>query len=83
MPQALRVLEAHLGTPEAPNPEGWRAAIRVFEHRFGRAPDQRVEPNGLPDDPAQIEALSWSRLQLLAAQLIEVPPGRNQDDHSE
>jgi hypothetical protein len=50
-PKALRVLRAHLGEGDEVNPHAWRAALRVFEHAYGRAPEQAVEPDGLPDDP--------------------------------
>jgi hypothetical protein len=65
------VLRAHLGEGEGVNPHAWRAALRVFEHPYGRAPEQAVEPDGLPDDPSEIENLSWVRMRVLAARYSE------------
>src|SRR5438874_13679147 len=55
VPKALKVLTAHLGEGDEMNPEAWRAALRVFEHAFGRAPEQ-AEPEG--SVVADLEALS-------------------------
>jgi hypothetical protein len=70
-PKALKVLRAHLGEDDEVNPHAWRAALRVFEHAYGRAPEQASEPDGLPDDPAEIENLSWVRMRVLAARYSE------------
>jgi len=49
IPKSLQVLRAHLGDGDTVNPDAWRAALRVFEHAYGRAPEQ-VEPvAGLPE----------------------------------
>jgi hypothetical protein len=40
-PKALKVLKAHLGEGDEVNPHAWRAALRVFEHAYGRAPSDR------------------------------------------
>ena len=37
IPKSLQVLRAHLGEGDSVNPEAWRAALRVFEHAYGRA----------------------------------------------
>jgi hypothetical protein len=49
VPKALKVLKAHLGEGDEVNPDAWRAALRVFDHQFGRAPEQ-VEEVVLPAD---------------------------------
>jgi hypothetical protein len=41
VPKALRVLNEHLDTD---GPQAWRAALRVFEQAYGRAPEQAEEP---------------------------------------
>ena len=57
------------------NPDAWRAALRVFEHAYGRAPEQ-VEPVvGLPEDALAIQAMGWRETQVLAMRLIEDLPG--------
>ena len=35
VPKALKVLNAHL---DKVGPDAWRAALRIFEHQYGRAP---------------------------------------------
>jgi hypothetical protein len=40
VPKALRVLSEHL---DKGGPDAWRAALRVFEHAYGRAPEQPEE----------------------------------------
>ncbi len=41
VPRALQVIAAHLGGPgEEVNPDAWRAALRVFEHSYRRAPER-------------------------------------------
>jgi hypothetical protein len=74
------VLRAHLGEGDEVNLHAWRAALRVFEHAYGPAPEQAVEPDGLPDDPAEIENLSWVRMRVLAARYPEELEG-NGDAH--
>src|SRR6185503_20768380 len=41
VPKALRVLNEHL---DKGGPDAWRAALRIFEHQYGRAPEQPEEP---------------------------------------
>jgi hypothetical protein len=73
VPAAIRSLQAHLGDGD---PTAWRAALRVFEHAFGRAPEQAVEELVVPESAAEITNMSWMQLRLLAAQLVaEVPSG--------
>jgi hypothetical protein len=60
-PRALAVLKVHLSEPDEPNPEAWRAALRVFEHAFGRPEDRVDVPPEDPlegiDDPEEIRAM--------------------------
>src|SRR5262249_17052870 len=71
VPAASKSLRAHLGDGD---PNAWRAALRVFEHAFGRAPEQ-VEEFGLPGTPDEIANLSWTQLRVLAASLtLETTP---------
>src|SRR5580765_5420005 len=74
VPKALKVLKAHLGEGDEVNPDAWRAALRVFEHQFGRAPEQ-VEEVVLPTDADGVAALSWQQLQILAATIMREPFG--------
>jgi hypothetical protein len=53
-------------------PDAWRAALRVFEHQFGRAPEQ-IEEVVLPAEVEGVAALSWQQLQILAATLMSEP----------
>jgi hypothetical protein len=63
VPKALRVLNEHLDTG---GPDAWRAALRVFEHAYGRAPEQPADDVGLPDNPDDVASLSWEQLKILA-----------------
>jgi hypothetical protein len=70
VPKALEVLDAHLGDGNDVNPDAWRAALRVFEHQFGRAPEQ-VDEGGVFAEPAdEIAGLSWMQLRIMAARLV-------------
>jgi hypothetical protein len=60
-----------------PPPERFR---RVGACSDTRAPEQAVEPDGLPDDPSEIENLSWVRMRVLAARYSEELEG-NGDVH--
>jgi hypothetical protein len=66
VPKAVRVLQAHLGEGETVNPHAWRAALRVFEHAYGRAPEAVEEPLAFPDTADALQALSWEQMKLLA-----------------
>src|SRR5262245_5869581 len=44
VPPAIKSLKAHLGDGD---PEAWRAALRVFEHAFGRPQEQPLAPEDL------------------------------------
>jgi hypothetical protein len=67
VPKAVLVLRAHLGEGDEVNPGAWRAALRLFEHAFGRAPEAVEEPIRLPDSEEAILALSWREMTSLAA----------------
>jgi hypothetical protein len=56
VPKALRVLNEHL---DKGGPDAWRAALRVFEHAYGRAPEQPDEPFVMPTTIEEVEKLSW------------------------
>jgi hypothetical protein len=58
VPKALRVLNEHL---DKGGPDAWRAALRVFEHAYGRAPEQ-------PEELLVMEKLSWGQLLYLAGE---------------
>src|SRR6478736_8817087 len=55
VPAAIKSLPAHFGDGD---PTAWRAALRVFEHAFGRAPEQ-TEEAVLPIDPDGVASLTW------------------------
>jgi len=69
VPKALKVLNAHL---DKGGPDAWRAALRIFEHQYGRAPEQPEEPFVMPTTVEEVEKLSWGQLLYLA--------GENADD---
>jgi hypothetical protein len=65
VPPAMKSLKAHLGDGD---PDAWRAALRVFEHAFGRAPDQ-VEEMPVLTGPDDIANLTWTQMRVIAATL--------------
>src|SRR3954468_24761669 len=67
VPRSLQVLKAHLGDGE-PNADAWRAALRVFEHAFGR-PKEEPEPV-IPEDSLDLQAMSSSELAALRRRLL-------------
>ena len=71
IPASLRCLGAHLGDEQNPNPDAWRAALKLLELRFGAAPTE-AENVSLPVAADDVERMSWQQLQLLAASLITV-----------
>ena len=64
----MKVLNAHL---DKGGPDAWRAALRIFEHQFGRAPEQPEEPFVMPTTVEEIEKLSWGQLLYLAGENAE------------
>ena len=65
VPKAVRVLNDHLDSGRA---DAWRSAWRVFEHAYGRAPEQPEEPFVMPTTVEEIQKLSWSQLLYLAGE---------------
>ena len=65
VPKALRVLNEHL---DLGGPDAWRAALRVFEHAYGRAPEQPEERLVMPETVEDVEKLSWGQLLYLAGE---------------
>ena len=63
-PRAILVLKAHLDEGRS----SWRAALRIFEHQFGRAPEQAVEPFVMPETIEDLEKLSTRHLLYLAGE---------------
>ena len=59
------------------NPGAWRAALRVFEHAYGRAPEAVDEPLPFPDTPEALAALSWEQMKVLAATFTAAEPALN------
>ena len=53
------MLNAHL---DRGGPDAWRAALRIFEHQYGRAPEQPDEPFVMPTTVEEVEKLSWGQL---------------------
>ena len=68
VPKALRVLNEHL---DKGGPDAWRAALRVFEHAYGRAPEQPEERLLMPETVEEAEKLSWGQLLYLAGEHAE------------
>jgi hypothetical protein len=75
VPKSLQVLRAHLGEGDAVNPDAWRAALRVFEHAFGRAPEQAEPVIELPATVEAVRAMGWREMEVLAGRLIQDVPG--------
>jgi hypothetical protein len=71
-PKALKVLEAHLGEGDEANPDAWRAALRVFEHEFGR-PGEMSEPE--PEAIFDARAMTPEQRKAAIAELLEKHPG--------
>jgi len=66
------------GGPGDGDPNAWRAALRVFEHAFGRPPEQATpsEDLELPTSAIEAQNLSWTQLQIMAARFLgELPAG--------
>jgi len=71
VPAAIKSLQAHLGDGD---PAAWRAALRVFEHAFGRAPEQVIDGFSLPESSDEVGRLSWVQMQILASRLLADVP---------
>jgi hypothetical protein len=65
VPKALKVLNEHL---DKGGPHAWRAALRIFEHQNGRAPEQAEEPLVMPTTPEEMGKLSTAQLLYLAGE---------------
>jgi hypothetical protein len=74
VPKAVKVLRAHLGEADEVNPQAWRAALRVFEHAYGRAPDQVEAEEELPQTPDEISRMSTAQLAALLGRSSVPPP---------
>ena len=61
-------LNEHLDSGRA---DAWRAALRVFEHAYGRAPEEPEEPFVMPTTVEEVEKLSWGQLLYLAGENAE------------
>jgi hypothetical protein len=73
VPPAIAALRAHLGEGD---PGAWRAGLKVLELAYGPAPAQQQEDVVLPEGAAEVAALSWRDLQVVAARLLgELPAG--------
>jgi hypothetical protein len=64
LPRSLAVLEAHL---ESAGPDAWRAALRIFEHAYGR-PREDVGVSPLDGDQ-DLRLMSDEALAILRRQL--------------
>ena len=65
LPKALTVLREHLDSGRA---DAWRSAWRVFEHTYGRAPEEPEERFALPESPEDWETLTTRQLLYLAGE---------------
>lgn len=68
VPRSLQVLRAHLGDGAEVNPNAWRAALRVFEHAFGRPREEPQET--IPTDELDLQSMSSSELEALRHRLM-------------
>ncbi len=64
VPPAIMTLRAHI---ESGAPDAWKASVRVLELAFAKT--DNVEEIRLPTDPAEIKAMDWTHMRLLAMQL--------------
>jgi hypothetical protein len=71
VPPAVASLRAHLADGD---PGSWRAALRVLELAYGPAPVEPTVDVSLPETAADVQALGWHQLQVLAARFVgELP----------
>jgi hypothetical protein len=76
VPSAVASLRAHLADGD---PGSWRAAVRVIELAYGSAPAPATDDAALPDAIADVRALGWQELQIVAARLLgELPAGETE-----
>lgn len=68
VPRSLQVLRAHLGDGAEANPNAWRAALRVFEHAYGRPREESEET--VPTDDLDLQSMSTSELEALRRRLL-------------
>jgi hypothetical protein len=61
-------------------PDAWRAALRVFEHAYGRAPEQVGHNAVFAESADEIAGLSWVQLRLMAARLVGELPDMSEPD---
>jgi hypothetical protein len=71
IPAAIKSLAAHLA--EGNNPAAWRAALRVFELRYG-GPDSLPEPDLDGDGPLDVRKLSSAQRAALMARVLHDHP---------
>lgn len=71
MPPAIKSLRAHLGDGD---PNAWRAALRVFEHAFGR-PQELATPTDDRPTPGTCRTSPGRSWQIMAARVLELPAG--------
>ena len=75
VPKALLVLAKHLGDGDEVNENAWRAAVRIFEHQFGRAADVvEEEPDPATLDPFQVAAMTPLERARLVARVVKHYP---------
>jgi hypothetical protein len=58
------------------------SCLRVFEHAYGRAPEQPIEDVGMPDNPDDMARLSWEQLKILAVRHAEELEGNGHTEGS-
>ena len=70
VPAAIKSLAAHLGDG---NPDGWRAALRVFELSYGKPAET---PEDVPEDvdPFQVAAMSPAERAELVRRVLRAYP---------
>lgn len=77
VPPAVASLRAHLADGD---PSSWRAALRVIELAYGPAPAPTPDDVAVPDAIADVRALGWQELQVVAARLLgELPAGQTEN----
>jgi hypothetical protein len=72
LPPAIKSLKAHLGDGD---PEAWRAALRLFEHTFGRPAELPAEEEDLQvGSPGDIQAMTPEERRALRKRLLAEYP---------
>ena len=69
------MLAKHLGDGDEVNENAWRAAVRIFEHQFGRPVDVvEEEPDPATVDPFRVAEMTQLQRAQLVRRVLDVYP---------